>query len=308
MSEVVNDLIKIVGKENLLLNEPMSVHTTFKIGGPADIFVTPTGYRMLKSVLNYIATINLPYLVIGKGSNLIVSDKGIRSIVISTYGMSRIRFFGNFVKADCGVDLAKLSLLTARHNLTGLEFASGIPGSVGGAVFMNAGAYEGEIRQVVKHSLVLSPETNEGKTNYKFVVLKSDEHCFSYRHSIFQDKPYIHINSVFELAPENKDKIKLKIDELTLSRHMKQPWDLPSAGSVFKRPEGYYTGKLIQDCGLRGFRIGDAAVSTKHCGFIVNLGKATANDVKSVIEHVQKIVFKRFGVHLQTEVKFVDEE
>jgi len=308
MNAIEKDLLNIVGIGNLLINEQMSCHTTFKIGGPADIFITPTGYRMLGKVFQYVSEHHLPHLVIGKGSNLIVSDKGIRGIVISTYRMNRISYQGNLVKADSGVDLGKLSLSTAKRGLSGMEFASGIPGSVGGAVFMNAGAYEGEISQVLKQSLILIPDSDGGKTKFRFVHLNNSEHDFSYRHSILQDKSYIHLNSVFELTPGSKSKIEQKIDELTKTRHSKQPWGLPSAGSVFKRPEGYYTGKLIQDCGLKGFRIGDAAVSEKHCGFIVNLGKATAGDVKAVIIHVQKTLLDRYGVLLQTEVRFIGEE
>ncbi len=300
--EIVNLITEIVGKSNLRINEPMSLHTTFKVGGPADIFVIPSKLKILISVMTFINVNKIPFFILGNGSNLVVSDKGIRGVVVSTNGLIHSEKRGDSVVVSCGIELSKLSQYVANQGLSGLEFACGIPGSVGGAVFMNAGAYEGEISKVLKSSKVFNLETNLVKT------LTLAEHNFSYRYSILQDEPYIHLNSVFKFTPSNKSTILTKMKELSISREAKQPLELPSAGSVFRRPQGYYTGKMIEECGLIGFRVGDAAISTKHCGFIVNLGTATAKDIKALIEHIQKSVWDKFGVMLQTEIKFVGEE
>jgi len=308
-NELIKSIAQIAGKSNILINEPMAAHTTFKVGGPADIYVTPASVKALTSALNLCLERNLAYFVIGKGSNLIVSDKGIRSVVISTQKLTYVRYKDNLVSVGCGFDLWKLSNHTAERGLSGLEFACGIPGSVGGAVYMNAGAYEGEISKVLVLSEVLAiDDSDPAKPFFRKQTLDNEEHGFSYRHSVLQDKNYIHLNSVFALSKCNKRLIKSELKRLTLAREEKQPLELPSAGSVFRRPEGYFVGKLIQDCGLKGFRIGDAAISTKHCGFIVNLGKATAKDILALIEHIRNRVLQRFGVTLQTEVKFIGEK
>jgi UDP-N-acetylmuramate dehydrogenase len=309
ISDITLALLQIVDKANLKTNEPMTLHTTFKVGGPADYFATPPTTDAFIRLILFCAESNLPYFILGKGSNLIVSDKGIRGLVISTIKLTRVVYRENQVTASCGFELIKLSRNTARRGLSGLEFACGIPGSVGGAVYMNAGAYEGEISQVLVSSqvLVLTKKDN-GSITADIITLTNKEHDFSYRYSIIQNKGYIHLSSTFNLLPFNRSFIQAKIRKLTKSREEKQPLELPSAGSVFRRPQGYFTGKLIEDCGLKGFRIGDAAVSVKHCGFIVNLGNATAKDILSLIEHVQATIHKRFGVTLQTEVKFAGEK
>lgn len=303
-AKLVKTMQQIVGKENLKLNEPMAKHTTFRVGGPADFFVIPATRKALIMLLNLCLKRNLPYFILGRGSNLIVSDKGIRGVVISTSHLNQLIYRDDQVTVDCGYDLWKLSKNTARRGLSGLEFACGIPGSVGGAVFMNAGAYDSEISQVLVSSKVLeiSPQS---KTPCKIRVLTAQEHQFSYRHSVLQHESFIHLNSTFRLKQGNRESLLKEIDRLTRERESKQPLELPSAGSVFRRPEGFFVGKLIQDCNLKGLRIGGAAISEKHCGFIVNLGNATANDILTLIEHVRNTIQQRFGVLLQTEVRFV---
>jgi UDP-N-acetylmuramate dehydrogenase len=304
----IRQIAQIIGENNLKENEPISLHTTFKVGGPADLFASPPTLNSFTQLIKYAVENNLPYFILGKGSNLIVSDKGIRGLVISTHKLTQTLYKDNTVTVSCGLELIKLSKSTAQRGLSGLEFACGIPGSVGGAVYMNAGAYEGEISQVlISSDIIAIRRDTKGKAYFEIKNLSVHQHCFSYRHSILQDETYVHLKSTFCLLPHNKTSIAATIRKLTKAREDKQPWELPSAGSVFRRPQGHYTGKLIEDCGLRGFRIGDAAVSEKHCGFIVNLGNATANDIVAVIEHVRNTVMDRFGVFLQTEVKFIGE-
>jgi UDP-N-acetylmuramate dehydrogenase len=302
-------LIRITGENNLKADEPLCMHTTFRVGGPADFFATPTSTINLISLIECALNIDLPFFILGKGSNLIISDKGFRGLVISTQKITSVVYKENQVTASCGFELIKLSNNTARRGLSGLEFACGIPGSVGGAVYMNAGAYESEINQVLVSSQVLIINKNEiSKPNFEVKTLINKDHNFSYRHSILQDKDYILLSSTFCLLPHNKNSISATIRRFTHTREEKQPLELPSAGSVFRRPQGYFTGKLIEDCGLKGYRIGDAAISTKHCGFIVNLGNATAKDILAVIDHIQKTITDHYGVMLQTEVKFIGEK
>jgi len=308
-SNIAHELAAIAGYSNVLTDTPMSDYTTFKVGGCADYLVFPENTNALTSIIQYCLDNNRPWFLLGKGSNLVVSDKGMRCVVIATNKLNSYSFVGNTVTADCGVDLIKLSKASASTSLSGLEFACGIPGSVGGAVYMNAGAYEGDISQVLLSSQALSIEQNgNGQLQAVPIVISSQEHRFSYRHSIFQDRQLIHISSTFQLIKRDKNQILSKIDKLTTARESKQPLELPSAGSVFRRPAGYFVGKLIEECGLRGYRLGGAAVSEKHCGFIVNLGNATASDIKALISYVQDTVFNRFGVELQTEIRFVGEE
>ncbi len=302
------ELASQAGSTGLLMNEPMSVHTSFKVGGPADLFVMPKTLSSLTAILDLALMHDIPYMLIGKGSNLIVSDKGIRGLVISTLHLTHTHYTGNIVTAFCGLELKKLSHSAARKGLSGLEFACGIPGSVGGAVYMNAGAYEGEISQILLNSKVLMPDkARHGGTLAENTLLDNAQHHFSYRYSAFQMNNYVHLCSTFQLHRDNKQKIESRIMEFTRAREEKQPLELPSAGSVFRRPAGYFVGQMIQKCGLRGFRMGDAAISEKHCGFIVNLGKATARDILNLISHVQNEIRNRYGVELQTEVKFVGE-
>lgn len=301
-TELIKQLKQLAGNDNLLLNEPMSGHTTFKIGGPAEIFVIPHTQFAFRKIIQLLNENSTPYFILGSGSNLVVSDKGIKGVVIYTKLMTTIRRSHNKITAGCGADMSNICHVAANSGLSGLEFACGIPGTLGGAVYMNAGAYESEMSKVVLFSKVIDTDVNVIKT------LKWEDHKFSYRHSVFHEHQYIHISSTLLLKPLSKYIIQSKMRELTQAREDKQPLDMPSAGSVFRRPEGHYTGKLIEECGLKGFHIGGAEVSTKHCGFIVNKGNATAQDVKALIAHIQKTIFDKYGVMLQTEIKFIGEE
>ncbi|HOQ36340.1 MAG TPA: UDP-N-acetylmuramate dehydrogenase [Acetivibrio sp.] len=295
-------LEEIVGPGNIKLDEPMKKHTSFKVGGPADILVTPVSVSQLGEVIKLCQRENVPLLVMGNGTNLIVSDKGIRGVVIKVYDNLRECIVENdTIRAYGGILLSKLASIALENELTGLEFASGIPGTLGGAVAMNAGAYGGEMKDVVV-------ETEYMDKNGEIKVLRKEEHEFGYRSSFIQRQSGIVIRSVLQLKKGNKDDIKALMRELTKRRQDKQPLDMPSAGSIFKRPEGYFAGKLIEDSGLRGYQIGGAQVSNKHCGFIVNTGNATARDIINLIKHVQETVRRKFGVEMQTEVKIVGEE
>ncbi len=291
----------------LRLEEPLALHTSFKIGGPAEFFALPDTQKDFIDLLIYSIKNNLPYFIMGRGSNLLVSDRGLRGLVICTDKLNKLTRDENYISAFCGAKLKDLSDFAQESGLSGLEFASGIPGSVGGAVFMNAGAYGGEIKDVLYCSKCLNPTLEALQSSNPIIHLKAEQHNFSYRNSALQHLGLIQLSSVFKLNPDPPEAIEARMVDLDEQRNSKQPMDLPSAGSVFKRPEGHFTGKLVDDCGLRGFRIGDAAVSNKHCGFIVNLGNATASEVLQVIRHVQDTVFARFGVRLETEIRMVGE-
>ncbi|MCR5098467.1 MAG: UDP-N-acetylmuramate dehydrogenase [Lachnospiraceae bacterium] len=292
------DLKKVV--RNIKYNEPMSKHTTFRVGGPADIFAEPEAHELL-DLIRYLNESGQPYTVIGNGSNLLVGDKGIRGVVVALKdGIGDID-----VEEDCeiyagaGALLSRVASEAAACGLTGLEFASGIPGSVGGAIAMNAGAYDGEMKDVV--SYVNAIHDNE------FVKYGCNEMDFSYRHSRILDSGDIVVGVCIKLAFGDMGTIRAKMSELNQRRADKQPINLPSAGSTFKRPEGYFAGKLIQDAGLRGYRVGGACVSEKHCGFVVNDQNATAAEIKQLIEDVQNKVFEDAGVRLETEVRMIGE-
>jgi len=299
----VAGLIKgVVGENNIEIDAPMKEHTSFKIGGPADILVTPENDQQLSRVLNICNDNNIPFFIMGNGSNLLVRDKGIRGVVIKLFNnYSRYKVEGNIIKADAGILLSKLSNIALKHELSGLEFASGIPGTLGGAVFMNAGAYDGEMKNVVI-------KTEYMDQNGCIRCICGDEHEFGYRSSFIQKIGGIILRSELKLNKGLKDDIKLRMDDLNARRKEKQPLEMPSAGSVFKRPEGYFAGKLIQDAGLKGFKIGGAEVSKKHCGFIVNTGDATARDVIELIHFIQHKVKSEFNVELYTEIRIVGEE
>ena len=302
---------------SLLQDEPMKKHTTFRIGGPADYYAEPDVSQISK-LIEIAKACDMPVAVIGNGSNLLVGDKGIRGLVIGIgKGMSAIDVTeavaqqstaqdftaqgnGRIITAGAGAILAAVAAKAAEASLSGLEFASGIPGSVGGAVVMNAGAYGGEIKDVLIDATVLTAE-GELKT------VTRDELDLSYRHSIVPEKGYIVLSARFRLTPKPQDEIKAYMAELRAKRVEKQPLEYPSAGSTFKRPEGYFAGKLIMDAGLRGYSVGDAQVSGKHCGFVVNKGEATAADVLTLIKDVQETVLKQFGVKLEPEVKMIGE-
>ncbi len=288
-------------------DEPLREHCSFQIGGPAEVFCEPQSQQQLIELVAHCLQTQTQYFILGKGSNLLISDRGLEGIVIHTGSLNKLSHDDNCVSAWCGATLKELCDYAQSLGLAGLEFASGIPGSVGGAVFMNAGAYGGEIKDALYCSKCLPLELERLQGKNPILHLKAADHEFSYRHSSLQTRGLLHLSSVFKLTPDEPVTIQQRMAELDKQRWDKQPMDLPSAGSVFKRPEGHFTGKLVDDCGLRGFQIGGAAVSLKHCGFIVNLGDATAADVLAVIRHVQKIVFERFGVRLETEIRLVGE-
>lgn len=298
----VKSVTEKLPKLGLLQDEPMKKHTTFRIGGPADYYAEPDVSQISK-LIEIAKACDMPVAVIGNGSNLLVGDKGIRGLVIGIgKGMSEITAQGNgrIITAGAGAILAAVAAKAAEASLSGLEFASGIPGSVGGAVVMNAGAYGGEIKDVLIDATVLTAE-GELKT------VTGDELDLSYRHSIVPEKGYIVLSARFRLTSKPQDEIKSYMAELRAKRVEKQPLEYPSAGSTFKRPEGYFAGKLIMDAGLRGYSVGDAQVSGKHCGFVVNKGEATAADVLTLIKDVQETVLKQFGVKLEPEVKMIGE-
>jgi len=282
----------------------MAQNTSFRIGGPADILVTPSSDAKIAAVLCLVQKHKLPLLVMGNGSNLLVRDKGIRGIVLKTSGLKEVTREGNKVRAGAGMLLGALAQKTAGWGLSGLEFASGIPGTVGGAVVMNAGAYGGEMVQIIQAVFALTP-------NGEQVTIPKEKLELSYRHSIFQTdayKGYIVTGVEFLLQSRDIEAIKADIDDYTKRRLTKQPVDLPSAGSMFKRPQGYFAAALIEGAGLKGFTIGGAQVSPKHAGFVVNVGGATAADVIALVKAVQAKVLAAKGVTLEPEVKIVGEE
>jgi len=300
------DLQRIAGEQAVRLQEPMSAHTTFRIGGPADYFVEPGSESVLKELLLLCRETETPFFILGNGSNLLVSDEGYRGVMISLRGFDEIFFREGesteagktIMTAGCGVLLSKAAMQAAERGLTGFEFAGGIPGTLGGAVTMNAGAYGGEIRDVILSARVM---TKAGDVR----ELSAKELDLSYRHSIIQEKDLIVLSADFAFAHGDEEQIKEQMRQLNTQRREKQPLEYGSAGSTFKRPEGYFAGKLIQDAGLKGYRSGDVMVSEKHSGFVVNVGKGTCGDAMRVIEHVQRTVYEQFGVELELEVKRV---
>lgn len=297
---ITDELIKLTDKTNVLCNEPMKLHTTFKIGGVADYFVTPTTELEFASILKFCSENDVPCTVVGNGSNMLVSDKGIRGVVVSTCKLNEVYADGTKIVAMAGVSLAKIASVALNNSLTGFEFASGIPGTLGGAVVMNAGAYGGEMKDVVV-------KTNYCDNNGNFLSVSEDEHKFSYRKSCFSDKELYILSSEIVLEHGDHQQIMDQMKELNSKRAEKQPLNYPSAGSTFKRPEGYFAAKLIDDAGLRGKNVNDAYVSEKHCGFVVNKGNATAEDVLNLIKICQETVNEKFGVLLEPEIKLVGE-
>lgn len=279
----------------ILFDEPMSKHTTFAIGGIADVFAVPSAENELLQLSNVAKQYNLPIVFLGNGSNVLVNDKGIRGLVVSMKGLEEIVVRNTTITAGAGVLLGKIANVAADNELTGLEFAAGIPGTVGGAVYMNAGAYDGQIGDIIKSVRVL-------QENGKIVTVTLDNLKFGYRHSILQDKKEIVVSASFDLKKDNRDNIKQKMLDFQQRRRDRQPLNYSSAGSIFKRPVGYYAAALIDECGLKGLTVGKAMVSDKHAGFIVNTGGATANDVLTLIKQIQDIVFEKKGVRLETEI------
>jgi UDP-N-acetylmuramate dehydrogenase len=300
--ELHDYFIKFMDKENVLLNEPMKNHTSFKIGGPADLLVIPQNIEEIQRIISICRMEKAPFFIMGNGSNLLVRDKGLRCVVVKiAENLSRVTIKEEKVVAQAGVLLSFLSKKILQASLKGFEFASGIPGTLGGAVSMNAGAYGGEMKDVVESCKVISGEG-------ELLEFQISDLKMGYRTSIIQEKNYIVVEVTLKLEEGNYEEIKKILDELTVQRTSKQPLHLPSAGSVFKRPPGYYAGKLIQDCNFKGVKIGGAQVSDLHSGFIVNVNNATAEDVIKLIQCIQCEVKKQFGVDLQTEVKIIGEQ
>lgn len=299
---LVAELRKFLTPEQLLLEEPMSSHTTFRIGGPADYLIFPSSLPQLRQIFQLLRNYDVPFIVLGNGSNVLVRDKGIRGAVIKFNQLfSKIRQEGSSLIVEAGALLKDVSYFAADAGLAGLEFAVGIPGSIGGAVFMNAGAYDSEMKNVVSKVRSVSPAGS-------FSELAVEDLELGYRRSIFHYTGQIICEVELSLIMGNPDEIRAKMNDLTTRRESKQPLEMPSAGSTFKRPKGYFAGTLIDQTGLKGLRVGDAMVSTKHAGFVVNAGHATAADVLALIEEVKKCVYAAHGVKLYPEVRIIGEE
>ena len=303
--KIINDIKKLCGDDKVFENVKLSEYTSFKTGGPADCLVRPVTIDELKKVTDYVRKNNIPYYVIGNGTNMLAADEGFRGVIIALKDMSGEISFSDTqdddtvaVTAYAGCTLARLSAEAASKGLAGTEFASGIPGSIGGAVVMNAGAYGGEIKDILEYADVLDESGN-------ILRLKNEDLGFGYRKSIIQEKNYIVLMVSFLLKRGDEKTIKAEMRELNERRREKQPLEYPSAGSTFKRPEGLFAGKLIEDSGLKGYRVGDAQVSEKHCGFVVNRGKATSSDIYKLIGDVIGIVYEKTGVQLDPEIKLL---
>ena len=298
--QFLTELQNVMGGSGIFMEEPMKKHTTFRVGGPADVMVQPDE-TALAAILALCRQYHVSYSFIGNGSNLLVGDKGIRGVVIEmTDPMGNIEVDGTKITAQAGAMLSKIANTAASNGLGGMEFAAGIPGSVGGAVVMNAGAYGGEMKDIIERVYVLDE-------NGAQLELDRDALDLGYRHSCIPEKKYIVTKVVLELVPRNEAEIRSEMKELNEKRAEKQPLQYPSAGSTFKRPEGYFAGKLIMDAGLRGYQVGGAQVSEKHCGFVINKGDATAADICQLMRDVSDKVQAQFGVVLEPEVKMIGE-
>ena len=296
---VYNYIKKVVPEENVLLEEPLSKHTTFRVGGNATCLIRIQEPSQLSKLIPYLTEVEQPFFIMGNGSNLLVGDKGYRGIVFEIAdAMNQITVEGTRITVQAGALMSQIARQAYEHELTGLEFASGIPGTIGGGVVMNAGAYDGELKQVVEAVTVL----NE---NGELMELDNETMEFGYRTSIIKNRKFIVLSVTLNLQKGEKAAIKQKMEEFAQKRREKQPLEFASAGSTFKRPEGNFAGKLIMEAGMRGFMIGGARVSEKHCGFVINTGNATAEDIREVIRSVQEKVKERFNVDLETEVIFL---
>lgn len=297
--EIFNEFCKVLGSDHVMCDEPMKKHTTFRIGGPAACFLSPHSTEEIQKVLQICEDEGLPYFIMGNGSNLLVSDEGYDGVVIQLYrNFSNIQIEGTRLTAQAGALLSSLAKTAMEEDLTGMEFAGGIPGTLGGAVVMNAGAYGGEMKDILEQVTVLS---REGEV----LTLQAGELEMGYRTSKVKTADYIVLEAVIRLQKGDPEAIRARMRELTEMRTGKQPLEYPSAGSTFKRPEGYFAGKLIMDSGLRGYRVGKAQVSEKHCGFVINTGDATAADVVQLMKDVAHKVKEDSGVDLEPEVKFL---
>lgn len=303
-----NKLRTIFSEENIKIEEPLKKYTSFKIGGNAEFLVSPSNIEEVVSITRLCKNERIPYYIIGNGSNLLVGDKGYRGLIIHISDklngckVQKLRDIEGIeyyqVEAEAGIMLSDLASQIADNELTGFEFASGIPGSLGGALTMNAGAYGGEMKDCVTSARVIDE-------NGEIITLNFMELDLGYRSSAIQKRGLVVLSVGFQFAKGTKEAILSMMKELAKKREEKQPLDLPSAGSAFKRPEGYFAGKLIMDAGLRGYRVGDIMISTKHCGFVVNVGEGCAKDVKALLSHVDNTVYEKYGVHLEPEVRFL---
>lgn len=299
--DLCQELCGILGEENVFTKEPMSRHTTFRAGGPADFFVTPEKEGQVRKTLSLLKEAQVPRYIMGNGSNLLVGDRGYRGVILQICKkMNRIRIQDTVIQAQAGALLSKIAAEAQAKGLTGFEFASGIPGSLGGAVMMNAGAYGGEMKQVLIQAQILN-------ASGEIEDVLAEEMELGYRSSVFSRNGGVILSASIQLEPGDPSAIQSRMEELKFLRTSKQPLEYPSAGSTFKRPEGYFAGKLIQDAGLRGFQVGGAQVSEKHCGFVINKDQASAMDIRSLMEQVSEKVYTRFGVRLEPEVKLIGE-
>lgn len=300
ISSAMYEFIKAyVPREDILLNEPMSKHTTFRVGGEASCFIRISDAGQLAALIPYLKKVEIPYFILGNGSNLLVGDKGYEGVILQIGSkMNRIQMEDTRIKVGAGVLLSQIARCAQENGLTGLEFASGIPGTIGGAVVMNAGAYGGEMKQVVELVKVMDGDG-------EILELDGDAMEFGYRTSAIKNRPFVVLEAVLNLRHGDREEILERMEDLARQRKEKQPLEYASAGSTFKRPEGYFAGKLIMDAGLRGYSIGGARVSEKHCGFVVNTGRASAADIAEVIREVQEKVKDKFEVSLETEIIFL---
>lgn len=300
-SEIRKMFCDLLGEDRVFTEEAMSQHTTFKIGGPADYFLMPDKGEDVGRVIKICKEKEIPYFILGNGSNLLVGDGGYRGAVIQIYrNMSSVTVEGNEITVQAGALLSAVAAAAKNASLTGFEFAGGIPGTIGGAVVMNAGAYGGEMKDVLTEVTVMNAEGD-------IFILPTEELELGYRTSIIKTAGYIVLEAKIRLKEGDPEVIRETMKDLTIRRTTKQPLEYPSAGSTFKRPEGYFAGKLIMDSGLAGYQVGGAQVSEKHCGFVINAGDATARDVRTLMDNVRDIVYKKYGVTLEPEVKFLGE-
>ena len=299
--EIKKMFCELLGRDHVLTDEPMKQHTTFKIGGPADYFLVPETGEEVGEIIKICRKTDTPYFILGNGSNLLVGDGGYRGAVIQVYrNMSAVTVEGTTITAQAGALLSAVAAAAKNASLTGFEFAGGIPGTVGGAAVMNAGAYGGEMKDVIVEVTVMDAEG-------KIFAISAEKLELGYRTSVIKKAGYIVLEAKIRLKEGDQEAIRERMKELTIQRTTKQPLEYPSAGSTFKRPEGYFAGKLVMDSGLRGYQVGGARISEKHCGFVINAGDATAKDVRTLMDNVRDIVYEKYGVTLEPEVKFLGE-
>ena len=300
--KIWQDLRKIIPEENIKRNEPMSKHTSFKTGGPAEFYITAKTIEDIQNIFQYAKTNRIKLYIIGNGSNLLVSDEGIKGIVLKIAVdniETLVSDFGILVNAGAGVKTMALAQILKKDGITGFEELAGIPGTIGGANYMNAGAYGKELKDIIVETKVINKETG------KIETLKKEEQELKYRSSIFKNKKYIIIETTFNLQRGKPEEIERRMNEFSIQRKEKQPLEYPSAGSTFKRGDGFITAKLIDECGLKGYTIGGAQISEKHAGFIINKGNATSKDILDLIDYTKKKVFEKFGVQIEEEVEII---